>query len=132
VFIHIYLFIYFIFLFLNLIWGERFFHWLYTTFILWSTIKIKLGLWMNYNFFSFISRNVHMFHHISTPMPPTIQCIIERTFMTIITWNFVCNFIILVLCKQIALNFHLQAIRVLENVRMETNIRMEFQPCIHP
>jgi hypothetical protein len=36
-------------------------------------------------FFTFIGRSTHMFHHISTSMPPTIQCIIERTFMTIIT-----------------------------------------------
>jgi hypothetical protein len=40
---------------------------------------------ITYNFFSFVGRNAHMVHHISTPMPPTIQCIIEKTFMRIIT-----------------------------------------------
>ncbi len=39
-----------------------------------------------YNFFSFIGRNAHMFHHISTSMPSIIQYIIERTFMMIITY----------------------------------------------
>jgi hypothetical protein len=93
--IHIKLF--FFVLFFNFIWGERFFHWLFTTLILWSTIKIYLGLWITYNFFNFIGKNVHMFHHISIIMPPTIQCIIEGTFMTIITWNSICNIIIFLL-----------------------------------
>jgi hypothetical protein len=44
-----------------------------------------LRFWIAYNFFNFISRSTHMFHHISTSMPLTIQCIIERTFITIIT-----------------------------------------------
>jgi hypothetical protein len=78
-------------------WGERFFHWFFTTFILWSTIKIYLGLWITYSFFNFIGKSIHMFHHIFILMPPTIQCWLKMTFMTIITWNSICNIIIFLL-----------------------------------
>jgi hypothetical protein len=108
-------------LFFNLIRGERFFHWLFTTFILWSIIKIYFKLWITYNFFNFIGKNVHMFHHISILMPPTIQCIIEGTFMTIINeipFTILSSFY----CLYIVLNFYSQAIGILKNQRMETNI----------
>jgi hypothetical protein len=84
-------------LFFNLIWGERFLHWFLTTFILWSTIKIYLGLWIVHNFLNFIGKSVHMFHHISTLMSTSIQYIIQRKSLSIITWNVIYNLVILVL-----------------------------------
>jgi hypothetical protein len=84
-------------LFFNLIRGEWFLHCLLPILIFWSTIKIYLEFLTAYNFFSFICKNIHMFHHIFLLMPPTIQCIVEGTFMMIITWNFVNNLVILVL-----------------------------------
>jgi hypothetical protein len=118
-FIHIKLLLFV--LFLNLTWGERFLHCILTTLIFWSTIKIYLEFSIVYYFFSFIYKSIHMFHHIFILMPPIIQCIIEGTFMMIITWNFIYNLAILVLFVN-CIKLLLISIGVFENPRMGANI----------
>jgi hypothetical protein len=76
---------FFLVIFFNLIWSERFLHYslLPSTFETLSNFAWDSKL-LTF-FFTFISKNTHMFHHISTSMPPTI--------MMIIAWNFVCNIV---------------------------------------
>jgi hypothetical protein len=86
----------------------------------------KVKGFFNLNFLDFISISIH----ISILMPPTIQCIIEKTFMTIIIWNFVCNFAILVLfvnCVKLLFpsNYGPQ-----ESKDGSQHSSMKFQPCI--
>jgi hypothetical protein len=78
------------------------------------------------NFLNFINISIH----IPILMPPTIQCIIEGTFMTIITWNFVYNFVILVLfvnCIKFPFpsNWSPQ-----ESKDGSQHLSMKFQPCV--
>jgi hypothetical protein len=54
------------------------------TLIFWTTFKIYLKIWISHNLINCICNGIHMFHHVSISMPPTIQCIIKKTFMTVI------------------------------------------------
>ncbi len=54
-----------------------------TTINFWSTINLCLEFWIGCNFINFIYKSCDMFHHTSISMPPTIQCIIKRTFRAI-------------------------------------------------
>jgi hypothetical protein len=83
------------------------------------------------DFFSFIGISIHMFHHSSISMPPTIQCIIEGTFMIIIIWNFFCNFVILVLfvnCVKLSLVNNWNPWEFKDGSQ---HLGVELQPCIH-
>ncbi len=46
-----------------------------TSIIFKTIIKIYLKFWTTHNFINFMYRSIHMLHHISTLVPPTIQCI---------------------------------------------------------
>jgi hypothetical protein len=54
-----------------------------TTISFWRTINLCLEFWIGCNFINFIYKCCHMFHQTSISMPPTIQCIIKRTFRAI-------------------------------------------------
>jgi hypothetical protein len=54
-----------------------------TMIIFWSTINLCLEFWIGCNFINFIYKCCHMFHQTSISMPPTIKCIIKRTFKAI-------------------------------------------------
>jgi hypothetical protein len=103
-----------------------------TTFIFWSTIKICLGFWTFYNFFSFIDLNTHIFHHISTLMPLTIQCIVEGTFVMIITWNSICNLVIFVLFANCIKLLFVSNWSPQESRDGSQHLNVKLHPYIHP
>jgi len=82
---------FFFVLFFNLIWVRGFSigSLLFSSFEALSKYVWEFGLPM--------TLSIWIFHHISTSMPPIISCVIEGRFMTIITWNYVYNFVILIL-----------------------------------
>jgi hypothetical protein len=94
-------------------------------------MKFYLELWIAFNLINFPSKSTDTSNHISTLMPQIVYCIIKRTFTMIITWNIICNIVILVLSPDLAAQYWMVLLHCGQMLSMLNNLQKEKSEVYH-